>query len=287
MKPRILPRLPIFFLVLPMLAASKPLSQGQPSLASSLEERFTLADASKVTESVIEGQLKEHEMRSPEELILTLGSLIKPDWASKFRPPVSASLKSRVQTALLAGSLFADGYLAAQAEDSQQCRNVARDLIALAKNLGVQAELLDRSRSLADAAQRRDWAALRRELESTQGDLSKVLKEHNDDGLARLVALGAWVRSVEIVASILSDNYSENTAAVLRLPSVGRLLDGPEEQFGEKVRSDTFLISVRGRLGQVARLLDGAPSGPMSKEDVGAISSALSSVLQDITSRQN
>ena len=164
---------------------------------------------------------------SPEELLHSLSRCAKPDWASKFRAPVTVALNSRVQIALVLGGMFADGYLAAQAEDAQQCRNIGKDLLRLSKTLGVQTELLDRSRSIADSAQKKDWAILRRELHATEAELGAALRKHEDEGLARLVSLGAWMRSTEIVASLLADHYNENAASLLRQPALGMLLGEP------------------------------------------------------------
>jgi hypothetical protein len=125
---------------------------------------------------------------------------------------------------LVLGGVFADGYLAAQAEDAQQCKNISKDLLRLSKTLGVQTELLDRSRSIADSAQKKDWAILRRELHASEEELGAALRKHEDEGLARLVSLGAWMRSTEIVASLLNDHYSENAASLLRQPALGALL---------------------------------------------------------------
>ena len=70
------------------------------------------------------------EFRNPEELLTAIARCTKPDWAANFRGPLPSTINSRVQTAVLIGSVFADGYLAAQAEDAQQCKNVVKDLIA-------------------------------------------------------------------------------------------------------------------------------------------------------------
>jgi hypothetical protein len=185
------------------------------------------------------------------------------------------------------GSLFADGYLGAQAEDAQQCRNVGKDIMALTKTLGVQAELLDRSRSLGDSAQKKDWPLLRRELEATESDLCAALRKHEDAGLAHLVTLGAWIRGTEIVASLLKDSYSENAALLLRQPALNRVLDAGLQPLNEKLRADAVLIVIQERLTTVAQLLSGPGENTMTREEVNTLAQTLGSVFQDITSRQN
>jgi hypothetical protein len=224
---------------------------------------------------------------APEELISALGRCAKPDWASKYRPPLALFPNNRAQIALLVGGLFSDGYLGAQAEDAQQCRNVGKDIFALAKTLGVQTELLDHSRSLGDSAQKKDWPLLRRELRATETDLCAALKKHDDAGLAHLISLGAWMRSAEIVASLLKDSYSENTAEVLQLPGLNRFLASGLQTLNEKLRADPVVTGIQERLDTVAQLLNPQKEDRLSQEQVNTIALTLGSILQDINSRQN
>jgi hypothetical protein len=223
---------------------------------------------------------------SPEELLHSLSRCAKPDWASKFRPPVAVALNSRAQIALVLGGVFADGYLAAQAEDAQQCRNISKDLLRLSKTLGVQTELLDRSRSIADSAQKKDWATLRRELHASEEELVAALRKHDDGGLAQLVSLGAWMRSTEIVASLLSDQYSENAASLLRQPALGALLGSGLEKLGNKLETDPALELIRPKLSAVERHLNGSADTPPSALEVKDLASLLSSILKDVNERK-
>jgi len=183
--------------------------------------------------------------------------------------------------------VFADGYLAAQAEDAQQCRNIGKDLLRLSKTLGVQTELLDRSRSIAESAQKKEWAILRRELNATEAELGAALRKHEDEGLARLVSLGAWMRSTEIVASLLSDQYSENAAALLRQPALGILLGRGLEKLGEKLDTDAALELIRPKLSTVERLLNGSADTPPSPMEVKDLAAILGSILKDVTEKRN
>jgi hypothetical protein len=224
---------------------------------------------------------------SPEELLHSLSRCAKPDWASKFRPPVAVALNSRAQIALVLGGVFADGYLAAQAEDAQQCRNIGKDLLRLSKTLGVQTELLDRSRSIADSAQKKEWAILRKELNATEAELGAALRKHEDEGIARLVSLGAWMRSTEIVASLLADHYNENAACLLRQPALGLFLGHGLEKLGEKLETDPALALIRPKLSAVEALLNGSADTPPSALEVRDLASLLNSILKDVNEKRN
>ncbi len=224
---------------------------------------------------------------SPGELLHSLSRCAKPDWASKFRPPSGVVLNSRVQIALVLGGVFADGFLAAQAEDAQQCRNLSKDLLRLSKTLGVQTELLDRSRSIADSAQRKDWSALRQELHATEAKLGEALRKHEDGGLAQLVTLGAWMRSTEIVASLLSDHYDENAASLLRQPSLGILLGRGLENLGDKLETDPSVDLIRPKLHTVERLLNASADTPPSQNEIKELAAVLESILRDVNEKRN
>jgi hypothetical protein len=131
----------------------------------------------------------------------------KVDWSSKTRPPIPTDFPDRGQLALNLGTLVADGYLAVEAESKQDVKNIGKDIIALAKNLGVSKELTDRGKSLEDFANDGQWDVLREELEATQNEVKNKFSAGGDVDLIALVSVGAWVRGTELVASHVAKTY--------------------------------------------------------------------------------
>src|SRR5262249_23087089 len=74
---------------------------------------------------------------TPGELFAALASPAKPDWASRYRGPISINYKTRTQIALNLGGLIADGFIAVEAQDTQQVKNIGGDIIKMARALGV------------------------------------------------------------------------------------------------------------------------------------------------------
>ena len=91
----------------------------------------------------------------------SLNKLGKIDWSSKFRIPIGTSYTSRPQMALNLGGLIADGYIAIEAQDSQQVKNIGRDVLTLAKALGVSKDVLERSSSITAFAEQNQWVLAR------------------------------------------------------------------------------------------------------------------------------
>src|SRR6266403_929146 len=79
---------------------------------------------------------------TPGELFAALEKPGKPNWVGQMRGPVATSYKNRPQIALNLGSLVADGFIAVEAKDSQQVKNIGTDIIKMAKALGVSENVL-------------------------------------------------------------------------------------------------------------------------------------------------
>lgn len=223
--------------------------------------------------------------KSPGELLSALTAHQKPDWASRFRPPMPATFSSRAQNALTLGSVFADVQLAVHAEDIQQSKNLSRDIVTLAKPLGIQNEMADKSKSLAELAEKKDWPALKLELERTQAELESTLLKHGDADLMMLVTLGAWMRSTEIVASLVGEKYTEDAASLLRQPALAQLLREKIYTLSEKIQADPTVVRIRTRLKELEDLLSNPASPFPSQEEVRLLSETIASVLWDITTK--
>ncbi len=108
-------------------------------------------------------------------MFAALNKQCKPNWGAQARGPINTAYSDRAQAALNLGGLIADGYIAVEAQDGQQVKNLGRDILALAKNLGISKEILARGNSIQQFADDNDWPALREELESTQNEVKQEM----------------------------------------------------------------------------------------------------------------
>src|SRR3712207_6298699 len=83
---------------------------------------------------------------TPAELFTALAKPGKPNWAAHYRGPTSMSFSNRAQLALNLGGLVADGFIAVEAQDAQQVKNIGADILKLAKALGVSENVLGRGK---------------------------------------------------------------------------------------------------------------------------------------------
>src|SRR4029077_14157571 len=127
---------------------------------------------------------------------------------------------NRAQIALNLGGLIADGFIAVEAKDSQQVKNIGTDIIKMAKALGVSENILSRGNSINEFAENSEWDALQEELEATQNEVKSSMQTHQDQDLVILVSLGGWIRGTQVVSAAVLENYDERSAKVLRQPAL-------------------------------------------------------------------
>src|SRR5882762_5405758 len=157
---------------------------------------------------------------TPGELFAALEKPGKPNWTGQYRGPIPTTYRNRAQIALNLGGLIAVGFIAVEAQDSQQVKNIGSDIIKLAKALGVSQNVLSRGNSINEFAENNEWDALHEELEATQNEVKSSMQSHSDQDLVILVSLGGWIRGTQAVSAAVIKNYDEQSAKVLRQPAV-------------------------------------------------------------------
>ena len=196
-------------------------------------------------------RLDNFSIPTPGETLTALSKHGKLDWAAKYRPPIATNYPSRPQMALNLGGLIADGYIAVEAEDTQQVKNIGRDISSLAKGLGVQREIIDRGKSLEEKAQDKLWDTLKEELEATQNEVKLAMADKNDSDLVALVTVGGWIRGMEVISGHIAQHYSEDAAKVLRQPAIVSFLRSKLEALPEKLRDDPAVKRTRMKLLEI------------------------------------
>src|SRR6266481_7011477 len=183
---------------------------------------------------------------TPGEFFKAIDKTGKPNWVSQFRPPTPISGVNRAQMALNLGTLIADGYIAVEAQDGQQVKNIGRDVLALAKKLSVSDSVIARGKSITQFAEDGSWDQLNEELEATQNEVKKALEENRDNDLITLVSIGGWIRGTQVVTGLLVESYNPETAKLLRQPALVGYLRGKLDQLPNKLRQDKLVVKVNG-----------------------------------------
>lgn len=137
---------------------------------------------------------------SPAALFAAMAQGVRPQWRPLFRETVPHSAPDRYKAALGLGAIVADCYLAAEARDAQQVRNLLRDMTELEMMLGIHRQMSSLRQKPAELAENGDWKAVRAEIALLVASHAQFLAEQKDEVLAELESLGCWVRTIHITA---------------------------------------------------------------------------------------
>src|SRR5205807_10279036 len=185
---------------------------------------------------------------TPGELFAALEKPGKPNWTGQYRGPIPTTYRNRAQIALNLGGLIADGFIAVEAQDSQQVKNIGTDIIKLAKALGVSENVLSRGNSINEFAENSEWDVLHEELEATQNEVKTSMQTNRDQDLVILVSLGGWIRGTQAVSASVIKNYDEQSGKVLRQPAVVSFIHAKLNDISMELRSDPLVKSVGDQL---------------------------------------
>jgi hypothetical protein len=205
----------------------------------------------------------------PKEIFHSLDQFRDANWRAIKRPEVARwkSHGDQAQIATLLGVVIAEGFIAMEAEDSTEVKDLGRAVLALARGLGVEERALRRSRSIMEFADKNEWTAARQEWDGVLSDLQSGMFELKSAQLAQLVSVGGWLRGSDALSALVLQKYSPENSALIRQPV---LVDYLEKQL-LAMSDDSQARPI------VAKLLDGirrvrAPvesgNGPLAEETV-------------------
>ena len=222
---------------------------------------------------------------SPGELFAALQKPGKPNWTGQYRGPISTTYRNRAQIALNLGGLIADGFIAVEAQDSQQVKNIGTDIIKLAKALGVSQNVLSRGNSINEFAENNEWDALHEELEATQNEVKSSMQSHSDQDLVILVSVGGWIRGTQVVSAAVMQNYDERAAKVLRQPALVKFIQTKMADMSPELHKEPLVKQVSDQLGGIEKLVTFPPGKSPSADDVRKVNEAVGKVMEEIQNK--
>jgi hypothetical protein len=222
---------------------------------------------------------------TPGELFAALEKPGKINWSGQYRAPMPMTYRNRAQIALNLGGLIADGFIAVEAKDSQQVKNIGSDIIKLAKALGVSEHVLGRSNSINEFAEHNEWDTLQEELEATQNEVKSSMQSHSDQDLIILVSLGGWIRGTQVVSGAILENYDEGSAKVLRQPALVGFMQSKIEEISPELRGEPLVKDVSEQLTGIQKLVSFPKGKAPSVEQVRKVNEVVGKVMEEIESK--
>jgi hypothetical protein len=224
---------------------------------------------------------------TPGELFAALGKTGKVNWSAQYRGPIPMTYSNRAQIALNLGGLIADGFIAVEAKDGQQVKNIGSDVMKLGKALGVSEQLLSRGNSINEFAEHNEWDTLQEELEATQNEVKSSMQSHADQDLVILVTLGGWIRGTQVVTGAIMKNYNEPAAKVLREPALVHFMQSKLNAISPELRQEPLVKDVSEQLTGIEKLVSFSEGKAPSLEDVRKLNEAVGKLMTKIESKES
>jgi hypothetical protein len=220
----------------------------------------------------------------PSEIFGVLDKLGDPDWAKEITISPRPNFTDRSDVALLLGSVVADGFLAVQAEDKKAVEQIGRDVLELAKALGVRDTVVEHCNSIEQGAKNGDWDTVRKELDSTQRTVRERMESMKDGALAECVSVGGWLRGTQVVTSVIRKNFSAERAELLNQPDLASYFRDNIQEVIPKVAKPEKLKLISSGLAQIHELMKGGDES-LNEEAVDTIQRITSELVSRINTK--
>jgi len=206
----------------------------------------------------------------PSEVFGVLDKLGSPNWHEVLRTERPGVPGTRAEQALLLGDVIAEGFVAVEAQDSEQVKDIGKTVLTLSKALGVQKAVVARSAAIIQSADKKDWQQVREELDGALTDVKQAMEELHDDELAQLVSLGGWLRGTEALTQVVMRNYTKDSAGLLHQPVLLDYFDQRLAQMSPHLRGNEVVAKIQKRLPEIRPLI-GEADTDISKQSVDQI----------------
>jgi hypothetical protein len=216
----------------------------------------------------------------PSEIFGVLDKLGKPHWAGVQRTGMAnvKPMGDPAQVALLLGTVIAEGFIAVEAEDTAEVKNIGNAVLTLSRALSVEKQVKERAKAITEYADKKDWQNVRRELDKTLDSVRDAMMALKSEQLSQLVSLGGWLRGTEALTKVVSDGFTKDGAELLHQPV---LLDYFERRLATmkpKVKANPVVTKVQKGILEIRPLVgveDGTQISEKTVKDIGKIAEDL------------
>jgi hypothetical protein len=217
----------------------------------------------------------------PSEVFTVLDKLGSPNWHQEVRKEKPPKTGDRTRLSLLFGVAVAEGFVAVQAEDKESVKDIGRDVIDLATALGLIKSVRPHAQAILDAADKGDWASIRKEFDKTQKTVRDAMEQMKDSDLSQCVSLGGWLRGTASVTSVVTKNFSADSAELLNQPMLVEHFLARIARMSKDKREHDAVGDIDKGLQVILARMEGAVDG-FTRNAVRDISKICESLLAEI-----
>lgn len=206
----------------------------------------------------------------PSELLTVLDKLGDPDWKKELQLSARPVFTDRQDVALLLGATVADGFIAVQAGDVDSIEKIGREVLQLARSLGVKDAVTQHCNLITTAAKKNDWAAVRDALDATQATVRERMEMMKDGSLAEFISIGGWLRGTQVITSVIGKSFTPERAELLHQPDLARYFLDTLQELDAKGKPAEKMSLIGGGLTQIHEIMANTEQ-QLDKEAVATI----------------
>ena len=224
----------------------------------------------------------------PSEIFKVLDKLGRPKWAEVLHPlnGVAKAPGEREQTALLLGTIIAEGFIAVEAQNGEEVKKIGNSVRSLAKAISVEKAVIKRANAIVEAADKQEWTQVRRELDGALADVKTAMGEVKSEDLAQLVSLGGWLRGTDALAAVVQKDYTKDGAELLHQIALVKYFDKRLAALPQRMQKE-IVGKVRAGLVQIRALMGEDDSTDVSEKSVKEIGAIASELVKMISQKAN
>jgi hypothetical protein len=217
----------------------------------------------------------------PSEVFSVLDKLGEPNWRAEMRPLDLPNTTDRTRLSLMFGLVIAEGFVAVQAEDKDEVQDIGHEVLDLAAALGLTKAVRPHAQAILDAADKNDWATIRREFDRTQKTVRDTMEQMKDADLSQCVSMGGWLRGTASVTSVVNKNFSADRAELLNQPMLVEHFITAIGRMAADKRQHPAVDSIGKGLRTIQQKMEGAVDG-FSKAAVQDIGKTCDTLLTEV-----
>lgn len=223
----------------------------------------------------------------PSEIFGVLDKLGSPNWHDVLRTKKLSAPGERAHTALLLGAVIAEGFIAVEAQESEEVKKIGRDVLDLSAAIGVRKSVIARTNSIKEAADKKEWQKVRTELDGAMQDVKQAMIELHDEQLAQLVSLGGWLRGTEALSAIVIRSYSNDSAELLHQPTLLEFFEQQLSHLDPRLKRNVVVAKISKRLPEIKPLLGKTGGDDIPEKSVQKINEITQDLVKAISTRES
>jgi hypothetical protein len=179
----------------------------------------------------------------------------------KLKRKIPNTPRDRSLVAMSLGVLIADGFLAVNADELLDLRDIGGAILKHAKILGSGKGAIRHVKTILESSALEELATLKAELSKTQIDVEAEMVLLRDVDIAHLVGLGGWVRALQVGAYSSLEPYDPARASTLARTELLEYFQNSLSELNPRIRETENMVRIRRRLDQVLEIIK-RPTGP-------------------------